>query len=211
MKRSLGLTIAAAALGMGLSACGASTSETDPPPEPSTPVETSAEEPTEKPAEEPAAWKLSLDGFGPVTIGMTADEAIATGGFVRIPYCDVGALDWTGQKTEDDEGIVIANLNENDIVWRINIYQDPSPLDTGVGFTTTYDEFVAVYGDQLIASDTNTADDSGIYAVNGESNHLSFVVRDGVVNWNSGIHLMGGRVAPDTVPNASSCKAAWRS
>lgn len=158
---------------------------------------------------DPATWLLSLDGFGPLRIGMTAQEGIDTGGFEWIEYCDVGALAWTGQRTFDDENIALANLNEAGVVWRINIYAEPSPMDTGVDFSTPYEELVDIYGDRLVGDVRNTGID-GAYAVNGQENYLKFQVRDEIVDFANGISLSGGNVAPDTMPNVSSCKDQWR-
>ncbi len=164
----------------------------------------------------PSEWKMSLEGFGPLRIGMTKAEAIATGGFRYIEFCELGALEWTGQYREDGESLVIANLDERGLVWAVNIFSNPSPLDTGIGLGSSWEELQRAYGDRLIA-DAEYSNGAGLgnYAVNGDVNYLRFYLEsDGRgssrLAYNTGISLRAGNVTPTTIPNVSSCGAAWR-
>lgn len=161
---------------------------------------------------DPSEWRLSLEGFGPLRLGMTAAEGAATGGFVRIAYCDVGALAWTGKTDANGEPLVIANLDVDGRIWSISIHREPLPLDSGIRFGSTYDELVEAYGDALIASSLNNPANtsSGIFAVNGNGAHLHFVIYRGILDNANGISLQVGEVTPETVPDARSCEASWR-
>lgn len=163
---------------------------------------------------DPTTWKLSLEGFGPLRLGMTAAEGVATGGFKLIDYCDVGALEWSGGYDATGKSIVIANLNERGIVWQINIYGLPSPLDTGLGGGDSWETVVSKYGDRLIEHSGNSNDPeyNSLYAINGEDTHL-ILVKDNAtetISDISGISLGMGTVTPQTIPTSFSCKAAWR-
>lgn len=87
-------------------------------------------------------WLTARDPEAATAAGTAAEESLATGGFLQIPFCDVGAPVWTGQYSNTRESAV--------------------------------------------------------------------VVREGVLDPIEGIALIGGNVTPDTIPNASTCKAAWR-
>lgn len=157
-----------------------------------------------------SGWKLSLDGFGPLKLGMTADEGVATGGFQRITFCDVGALQWTAPLGTD---YVIANLNEQGIVWNISISGSPSPLDSGVGPGTSAETLKKTYGDSLIADVANpTYSKVEMFAVNGANGHLVFVVdkSTGLLSPQDDINLVSGTATASTIENMWSCKAAWR-
>jgi hypothetical protein len=159
----------------------------------------------------PDTWQLSLEGFGPLRLGMTAYEGVETGGFKLIDYCSVGALEWTGRYDAAGDAIVLANLDTMGRVWRINIYGSPSPLDTGIGMGDPEERLFEEYGNRLVGDSRNGAPGkSYLYAVNGENTHLHFVASNGVLSTQSGISLMAGNVTPNTITNASTCKEAYR-
>lgn len=180
-----------------------------------TPFATSSNIPSGTPSEaaavnvpdDPSTWMLSFDGFGPVRIGMTADEAVATGGFERIPFCDVGALKWTGRSLGDYD--VIANLNEAGEIWQISLSESPAPDIWGLDFGMTLDQASTLLGGELL-HDPSVPDDLGTYAVNGPDTYLVFALQDGVVDVHQlDISLLGGNTTSSTIPTAFSCKAAW--
>lgn len=157
----------------------------------------------------PDRWQLSLEGFGPLRLGMTAYEGVETGGFKLVDYCDVGALEWTGRYDSEGDRIVVANLDESGHVWEINIYGTPSPLDNGIGLGDPAERVFEAYGNRLVADSRNMGA-GGRFAVNGKNAHLNFVLDDGVVSTRNGISLRAGNVAPKTITNVSNCKRAWR-
>jgi hypothetical protein len=141
---------------------------------------------------------------------MTADEAVATGGFVEIPFCDVGALEWTGRPA--GEHAVIANLNEDGVVWAVNLYYPPAAVENGLDFGMPFDEVERLFGSRLMRDVDHFGDGSdGLYAVNGRDSYIQFVIKDDLVDAPSlAITLQAGTVTPDTMPDWWSCKASGR-
>lgn len=157
---------------------------------------------------DPDDWRLSLDGFGPVRLGMSAAEAEATGGFKHMGACDVGALYWTGNGGTADDFDVIAWLDEQGTIWSIST--DGTPTADGVTSSTTLSDLKSIYGNRLIK---DSRPDSDTYVVNGSGAYLLFTINDdtGTVGHpNHVAELIEGNVTADTVPNAFSCKAAYR-
>ncbi|WP_263862622.1 PLD nuclease N-terminal domain-containing protein [Bifidobacterium platyrrhinorum] len=157
---------------------------------------------------DPDDWRLSLDGFGPVRLGMTAAEAEATGGFKYMDACDVGALYWTGDGGKADDLNVVAWLNEQGYVWSIST--DGTSTADGVTSSTTLSDLKSIYGSRLIK---DSRPDHDTYVVNGSGSYLLFTINDdtGTVGHPNHIaQLIEGNVTADTVPNAFSCKTAYR-
>lgn len=164
-----------------------------------------------------ADWKLSLDGFGPVKLGMSTAELAAMDGIVRgdSEYCDYPVFHWTGMLHEDDPSyqdsapIGYIYVNAQGVVSQISVSGEvDSPLlDTGITGGSSYADLAAAYGDRLIASAGSAGGGAdGGYAVNGSTGYLYFYVQDGVVQSASGIILLAGNVTPETVPSSFRCE-----
>ena len=164
-----------------------------------------------------ADWKLSLDGFGPVKLGMSRSEVAAIDGVVRKDdeTCNYPVFHWTGMLHKDDPSyqdsapIVYIYINDQDVVSKISVSGEvDSPLlDTGITGGSSYADLAAAYGDRLIASAESAGGGSdGGYAVNGRASYLYFYVKDGEVQSATGIILLAGNVNPETVPSGFRCE-----
>lgn len=164
-----------------------------------------------------ADWRLGLDGFGPVRLGMSSAEVAAIEGVVRndMDPCNYPIFNWTGMLHEnnstslDSAPIVYIYVNDQDVVSKISVSGDLNPplLDTGLTGGSSYQDVVAAYGNRLIKSTRSDGEGvDGSYAVNGDSGYLYFYIDDGQVSKGTGIMLLQGNVTPDTVPSSFRCE-----
>ena len=174
MKRVLAAGIVLAAL--TLSGCGSSNVAVTPG-DTSTPTVTADPTPTSSPT--PETLYLSPDGFGPLQLGMTKQEALGTGlvdvdVFHPADVCDSYTADMEFKPEWKDALDIYFDPTKNAVV-DIGSRDESVTTPEGIGVGSTYADVQAAYGDSLVGPEKTGYDQWGVFVRSGD-NWLGFLL-----------------------------------
>jgi hypothetical protein len=158
------------------------------------------------PSVELGSWVMSPDSFGPITVGTTRAQALATGAYRAAPSpCSRQRLDWHGQRYQeskldaDGDGEADKEMAKPYLA-SITFGEHGKPefidplkntvTDRGIRSADSFDRLRTTYGDTLVAGPDQLFD-TGSFAVPGKRSYLLFVVQHGKV---LGFFIVAGKV-----------------